>query len=112
MQPDQDGWCGNFNCDAEDDYVPKLKERGVAQGIQGPDSLFASAPADVPHQTVKPDHCPKTLNDCPAAVVAQAKTKCAGEPAGTKDGCELDFCLADHSHNDQQNGAKFEITSG
>lgn len=85
----QDGWCGNFNCDAEDDTLVKLTER-VMQGDLGVDSLFAKA-AEAPYYQTHPAGPVPSLESCDPAVLLEAEKICANE-GRMKNSCMLDEC--------------------
>lgn len=87
-----DGWCGNFNCDADDDILAKLEERGAAANCDNDgDNLFKNAPAAPEYQT-NPKHEVPTLENCAPDVLEAAKGSCGALAEHMQKGCWLDRC--------------------
>lgn len=88
----QDGYCGNFNCDPEDDTLPELEKRQYKGPCEAEDSLFRSAPEGPRNQSHAKGLIP-SLENCDPDVLKQAKVNCAS--AGRmKNACILDTCAA------------------
>jgi len=86
----QDGLCGNFNCNQEDDSLEALERRGMAATVDPGQSLFrlaAAAPAWMMKRVAPP-----SLQDCDPNVRAEAVKRCAGLPAGGEEACIFDAC--------------------
>lgn len=90
----QDGYCGNFNCDPDDDTVEALKGRGLGSPLTPAISLFASSgsgkaapktPATAPEDAM--DGCDKTVK-------AAAEEKCKALPEDLRKGCVFDACAS------------------
>jgi len=93
LQGEQDGWCGNFNCDQDDDSIEGLRARGVLSQVPAADSLFNGSP-DPPAWVMKKVE-PPSLKECPATIKAAAEEQCANLPNGEKESCVFDACAAD-----------------
>lgn len=88
MPGGQDGVCGNFNGNADDDAGAQLHER-FGQGVQRSEDLFPSyLPLHVP--TAKPS--PKR---CKSDQLAQFESKCLGRISAAK-GWSLAECMGDY----------------
>jgi len=86
----QDGYCGNFNCDQDDDALGALQSRGMASPISAAESIFAqgeAAPAWSMQKVVSP-----TLEDCDPKLKAKAEKQCRGLPNGEEEACIFDAC--------------------
>lgn len=89
-----DGWCGNLNCDPEDDTIPKITERGLAASCPQDESLFKHAAPLSEYQQIPAGPVP-SLETCDPAVKEEAKNGvCAGK-GNFMDSCVLDECAAD-----------------
>jgi len=87
----QDGYCGNFNCDADDDTMDKLTERGLEHKIGPSESMFEHVGFGPAYQQIAACKRP-TLETCDPDVMAGAKASCASKAAGEMDGCLLEAC--------------------
>jgi len=90
MAGPQDGYCGNFNCEKEDDSLEQLKARGMAQPMPAAESLFKygrPAPKWVMTKVDRP-----SLKDCDPVIRAQAVEECKGLPNGEDEACIFDAC--------------------
>jgi len=85
-----DGYCGNFNCLAEDDTLEELGKRGLAAPL-GASSFQDKAPAD---QSQASGGSPKTLNDCSTELLAQAEESCKSSEGAMKQDCIFDVCAS------------------
>jgi len=87
-QPDQDGHCGNFNGDPNDDTRPLIRSRIGTTGVDPQNLLFAvKTPVKQPN---RPD-----LNDCPTEQAMHARQVCAARSKtgmANKD-CMIDVCF-------------------
>lgn len=90
-QEGQDGHCGNFNGQAQDDDRLQVRARVGKQGVDQPDLLFHTKTPVV--KANRPN-----INDCPAGKLDEAKTIC--KAAAKKQGqfvpamdCLVDYCF-------------------
>jgi len=87
-QPEQDGHCGNFNGDPEDDTRPLIRARVGTAGVDPEDLLYQTkTPVRQPN---RPD-----LNDCPTEQADRARELCASRSKknmASKD-CMIDVCF-------------------
>mmetsp|Transcript_37929 Transcript_37929/g.96183 ORF Transcript_37929/g.96183 Transcript_37929/m.96183 type:complete len:126 (-) Transcript_37929:194-571(-) len=95
----QDGLCGNFNCDPDDDAMAALEKRGLAAAIDPAESLFKFAvgprpPANVMTPVKHPVSTSDIMDNCPATVKAQASKLCAALEGAEKRACIVDACAA------------------
>jgi len=91
----QDGYCGNFNCDKNDDSLESLRKRGMMDPIPAEQSLFQHSsrpPAWVMKKVATP-----SMKDCDPTVKARAVRKCRGLPNGEEAACIFDACVANRS---------------
>jgi len=90
----QDGYCGNFNCDASDDTLESLTNRGMAARVDATQSLFAGTPAAALGQRVAT--LPAfDLKDCGKELRTQAEAACAKMSDGAlKKACVYDSCAS------------------
>mmetsp|Transcript_62411 Transcript_62411/g.145251 ORF Transcript_62411/g.145251 Transcript_62411/m.145251 type:complete len:939 (+) Transcript_62411:39-2855(+) len=89
---EQDGYCGNFNCNKEDDNLEALRKRGMAEPIPAGESLFKygkKPPAWVMTKVAVP-----SIKDCDPRVKAKAVRRCKGLPNGEEKACIFDACAA------------------
>jgi len=96
LQPGgQDGYCGNFNCDASDDTLVGLTDRGHEHQVPASQSLFKGTPAPAKGQVSDKPAPPISLEDCDPTIRMQAQTKCmAMEDDAMKNACIYDACAA------------------
>jgi len=87
----QDGLCGNFNCNQDDDGVDALKQRGMADPIPAGQSLFAHAAAAAPAWVMK-RVAPPSLEECDPGVRSEAVRRCRGLANGGEEACIFDAC--------------------
>mmetsp|Transcript_108936 Transcript_108936/g.347782 ORF Transcript_108936/g.347782 Transcript_108936/m.347782 type:complete len:1126 (-) Transcript_108936:303-3680(-) len=95
----QDGYCGNFNCNPDDDAVEALKGRDKAQAVdwQDEENMFGKDESGTwgPVKKVGDGVPMDALENCDPAVLENAKTKCRGLPAkNQQDACIFDACAA------------------
>jgi len=94
-----DGYCGNFNCVANDDGLQALEARNLTTPIAAGTSLFKNAPAQPSSQLKKSGETPQ-LNDCDPAVLKKAQdVTCANLEDGMKAGCIFDVCASGGSES-------------
>jgi len=86
----QDGLCGNFNCNQEDDSLEALERRGMAANVAPGQSLFRVA-ATTPAWMMK-RVAPPSLQECDPSVRAEAVKRCKGLPDGGEEACIFDAC--------------------
>jgi len=86
----QDGLCGNFNCNQEDDSLQELARRGMANTVAPGQNLFRLAPAGPAWMTKQV--APPSLQDCDPSVRAEAAKRCKGTPDGGEEACIFDAC--------------------
>jgi len=87
-QPEQDGHCGNFNGDPNDDTRPLIRSRIGTTGVDPAELLFnVKTPVVAPN---RPD-----LNDCPTDKANRARDLCAANsPTHMADkDCMVDVCF-------------------
>jgi hypothetical protein len=88
VQPDQDGHCGNFNGDPNDDTRPLIRSRIGTTGVDPEFLLFnVKTPVVAPN---RPD-----LNDCPTEKANHARELCAARSQthmADKE-CMIDVCF-------------------
>lgn len=101
---DMDGYCGNFNCLAEDDTLDELAKRGLAAPL-----AMSSFPEKAPASQTKPSgEAPKTLNDCAPELLKKAEESCAGAQGAMKEDCMFDVCASGSA----ETGAEDVMTEG
>jgi hypothetical protein len=92
VQPQQDGHCGNFNGDPNDDTRPLIRSRIGTTGVAPDDLLFnVKTPVVAPN---RPD-----LNDCPTEKANHARDLCAARSQNhmADHDCMVDVCFGgDH----------------
>jgi len=88
-----DGYCGNFNCQPEDDTMTAIHGRGVAGKIVT-GSLFDGAPALPEANSEQQGGGLEKLEDCPQGLMEQAEKACEKEPDGMKKACMFDVCAS------------------
>lgn len=87
---DVDGYCGNFNCNADDDTMAALEMRGLAAPLAV--SSFTLKP---PAATQAASGAPApTINDCAPALLKSAQNACAGMEAALAQSCIYDVCAS------------------
>jgi len=88
----QGGYCGNFNCNPDDDTLPALEASGDADKVD--DSLFDMA-KDPPEEVTEDKHidAPK-LDDCPEDLKAKATAACQSDDKGAMAACIYDVCAS------------------
>jgi len=113
LQPGgQDGYCGNFNCDASDDTMDGLKTRGIADQVPESESLFKGTPAPAKGQFSDKPAPVFSLEDCDANIRVKAETGCAKmEDQAMKDACIYDACAAGSMQvvNDDVSASEMEV---
>jgi len=106
VQGGQDGLCGNFNCNQDDDSLEALKQRGMAATMAPAESLFrfaAAAPAWMMKRVAPP-----SLRECDPSVRAKAEKLCNGLPDGGEAACIFDACA---THARRQPAGAFPIVA-
>jgi hypothetical protein len=94
----QDGLCGNFNCNQEDDSVEALKRRGMAGTVAPAQSLFRLAAAAPSPAWMMKRVAPPSLQDCDPSVRAEAEKRCNRLWHGGKEACIFDACAMHAGH--------------
>jgi hypothetical protein len=90
----QDGYCGNFNCEPDDDAVEELKSRGLGAPIDQKVSLFASSGSKL-GPPASPATAPvDALDSCDPKVKTDAEEKCKGLEEFQRKDCVFDACAA------------------
>jgi len=89
----QDGFCGNFNCDPDDDITPALRARGIGEAVANSESVFSEAAPGVAAAEVK-NVAPIDPASCNPALLPQAKEKCASLAEAERNACVIDVCEA------------------
>mmetsp|Transcript_45663 Transcript_45663/g.141549 ORF Transcript_45663/g.141549 Transcript_45663/m.141549 type:complete len:676 (+) Transcript_45663:113-2140(+) len=90
---DQDGFCGNFNCDQDDDSKDALWKRGWFRPLPENESIFARSPAPPPDRKKKqPTKSP--LDNCDPTLKQKALQACASLPKQDQEACVFDACAA------------------
>lgn len=105
LHSDMDGYCGNFNCVAEDDTIEKLGERGLAD----PMSLkgFSLPP---PAKTAKADgEPPKSINDCPPERLEEGEKVCKDVQGSVRESCLYDYCISGSKNMAKEDRLAVEI---
>jgi len=88
--PDQDGFCGNFNCDWNDDTVASLKAKGLYDPVAPAATLFPPGLDSPPGWDTRQGPSPKEIMaQCPEEVKQTAG--CFGTPA-EQESCLFDAC--------------------
>jgi len=90
----QDGYCGNFNCNPDDDTLEEFQARGVVGRISLTETLFSSAPPAPTYQMLQPDK-PLSVKDCPTELHALAVSLCRKKGVGNsqmEQDCIFDCC--------------------
>lgn len=89
-QPGQDGHCGNFNGDADDDKRTQVRKRLGKTGVPMGELLFNKKTPVVTNKN-RPD-----INDCPEAKLKAAEATCkkAQHTTFPSPGCLIDACFA------------------
>jgi len=85
-QPNQDGHCGNFNGDPEDDKRLAIRARVGTTGVDPSVLLFNTKTPVV--QADRPD-----INNCPEDRADQAKSACQAKGAQEMAACMVDVCF-------------------
>merc|ERR1712204_1976 len=85
-QPNQDGHCGNFNGDPEDDKRLAIRARVGTTGVDPSVLLFNTKTPVV--QADRPD-----INNCPEDRADQAKSVCQSKGAQELAACMVDVCF-------------------
>jgi len=85
-QPNQDGHCGNFNGNPEDDRRLLIRSRVGSTGVDPSVLLFNTKTPVV--QADRPD-----INNCPEDRAAQAKAACQAKGATELPACMVDVCF-------------------
>jgi len=85
-QPNQDGHCGNFNGNPEDDRRLLIRSRVGTNGVDPSVLLFNTKTPVV--QANRPD-----INNCPEDKANQAKAACQAKGATELDACMVDVCF-------------------
>jgi len=92
----QDGYCGNFNCNQDDDSKEALADRGLAASIPHKLSLFHDSGGQIPRHMLlgegEPAHNP--VNDCDPSLKSQAEEQCRilHESEWQRFACVYDAC--------------------
>jgi len=88
-QPGQDGHCGNFNHNADDDDRLKVRARVGKTGVLPKQLLFKTKTPIV--VTNRP-----SINDCPSVKLDEAKASCKAKEGAfiPSMACLVDFCFA------------------
>jgi len=95
-QPGQDGHCGTFNGNQEDDTRAMIRARLGTTGVPPEDLLFnTKTPVTAPN---RPD-----LNDCPREKTEHARSLCAArDPKGMPSSeCMIDVCFGGDAFADE-----------
>jgi len=85
-QPNQDGHCGNFNGNPEDDRRLAIRSRVGSTGVDPSVLLFNHKTPVV--QANRPD-----INNCPEDRADEARTACQAKGATEMDACMVDVCF-------------------
>jgi len=103
----QDGLCGNFNCNQEDDSLVALNRRGMAATVAQGQSLFRMA-APAPAWMMK-HVAPPSLQECDPTVRVEAAQRCKVLLHGNEEACIFDACAM---HARQQPAGAGHIAAG
>lgn len=97
----QDGYCGNFNCNQEDDSKEELARRGVAAHVLPSENLFEisgrnAARGKAKNQPSKHNLESKrqVINACDPSLKARAQQKCSTIVENLREDCVFDACAA------------------
>jgi len=85
-QPNQDGHCGNFNGNPEDDKRLMIRSRVGSTGVDPSQLLFNTKTPVV--QANRPD-----INNCPEDRAQQARAACQAKGATEMNACMVDVCF-------------------
>merc|ERR1719393_898168 len=86
----QDGFCGNFNCEPDDDHLIHLRERSMSEEL-GHMSLFHKHGVGMaPHYQTHPAGPVPSLKTCAPEILREAEMLCANDRQ--KHSCMLDEC--------------------
>jgi len=89
----QDGYCGNFNCNQDDDTMEEIKKRGLADPIPEQESLFRSG-LKAPKASMTRTGPVPSLKNCKPDLKKKAEKACTGLPPAETDACVFDVCAA------------------
>jgi hypothetical protein len=92
----QDGLCGNFNCNGDDDHVEQLRARGYMDALTQQESTFALQ-ADVKPAVIQQGSVPEDLLErCDKALLDQGKVACGKKHLhdALVTACLIDVCMA------------------
>jgi len=88
---DQDGFCGNFNCDWSDDSKAELRKRGLYTPIPQAESLFPASLDSPPGWDTPTGPTPEEIMaSCSPSV--QGRAGCTGT-AAERESCLFDACM-------------------
>jgi len=90
---EQDGYCGNFNCNKDDDTLEGIRKRGMADPIPTEESLFRSG-LKAPKWSMKVTGHTPSLEHCDPALKNKAIKECRGLPPSETEACVFDACTA------------------
>merc|ERR1712190_314715 len=90
-QPDQDGHCGNFNGNPEDDDRIQVRARVGKHGVPAEELMLQGGKTPIVPTQDRPD-----VNDCDAAVLRQARAACKNWEGAffPSMGCLVDYCFS------------------
>jgi len=91
--PDQDGFCGNFNCHWSDDSKEELTKRGLMDPVPRNESLFPPELDSPPGWDTRTGQPPEEIMaQCSPETKSQAG--CSVLTGPDKESCEFDACMA------------------
>jgi len=91
----QDGYCGNFNCDPNDDSAEELGRRSLAGKLSKTDSVFRFGSGKTP-PSYQTDATGKVhgSKDCPKEIMKKAYHECSMREIAEQEACIFDVCAA------------------
>mmetsp|Transcript_124881 Transcript_124881/g.278812 ORF Transcript_124881/g.278812 Transcript_124881/m.278812 type:complete len:846 (+) Transcript_124881:122-2659(+) len=89
----QDGFCGNFNCDGDDDTFRALHDRGMHHKVPKEKSIFDVRLKATKFQMTETGKVPTTEN-CEISLLNKAKASCSKLPEPHKTDCIFDVCAS------------------
>merc|ERR1740123_2187078 len=93
MFESQDGLCGNFNCNQQDDSMQALILRGMADPIPEEQSHFRKTPSP-PKWVLRQRGQAPSLESCDPEVRRRAENDCGTLPEEKRDECIIAACTA------------------